>query len=275
MPPNSFHHTVSLLGTYAMAIKALLTESCDYFIQVMHLRRTLKGMENKEDVLSAETYRVLIWNVAKDGCQFFSTTVTEDDYTPRGLPDEIAPRSDLRPTITNLRRTLPIKPATFPREWEESWGSSRQRQGVNYGRDGAGGRGGGANRLGQGRGQYGNGTDPRGWFVESTHPRIKALMMPYAEANDRLILSKICPRNARLPMCRDRSSQKMICNFNSLGRCNRIGGCEFAHLLGPSLPRDYVDEVCRIITAGSGSWRPQSERGFGRGGNRGANQGRF
>ena len=152
VPPDTFHHTVSLLGTYAMAIKALLTGGCDYFEQVMNLRRTLKGMENKEAVLSAETYRVLVWNVAEDGCQFFSTIVTEDDYTSKGLPDDIAPFSDLRPTITNLRRTLPIKPATFPREWEESGDSSRQRQGVNYGRDGAGGQGGGANRLGRGRG---------------------------------------------------------------------------------------------------------------------------
>ena len=256
-----------------MALKALLTNNCDYFLQVMKLRRTLKGMENKENVLTAETYKVIIWKVAEDGCQFFSTIVTEDDYTPEGLPAEIAPQSDLRPTIVNLRQTLPIKPATFPREWEESFGSLGHQQGRNYGQDGQGGRGGGANRLGQGQGQYGSGTNPRGWFAESTHPRIKALMMPYARLNDRLRLNNICSRDEVLPRTRDPSSQKLICNFNTLGKCNKIGGCNFAHVPGLSLPRDYVEEVCRIITPGCESWRTQ--RGFGRDAGRGATQGRF
>ena len=68
----------------------------------------------RAEVLSTTTYVVLIWTMLEDGCQFFSTIISRDDFEGDKLMADAKPKADLLNTCRMLRKTLPIKPVTFP-----------------------------------------------------------------------------------------------------------------------------------------------------------------
>ena len=124
--PTTFDETLKLMATYVMAIKALFGNYCTHFRQVMTPRKSLSALEERVEVLSATTYAVLIRAMLEDGCQFFSTIVSRDDFNGDVLATDAKPEADLFDTCRMLRITLPIKPATFPVQWDSRVNSERQ-----------------------------------------------------------------------------------------------------------------------------------------------------
>ena len=117
-PPATLDSTLKLLATYGMSLKSLFSNKCSHFQEVMRLRSILASLEGKEEYLTGDTFAVIVWTVIEDACQFFATTVCEDDFGQNGLDEEARPESDLRETSRNLRKLLPVKPANFPWQWE-------------------------------------------------------------------------------------------------------------------------------------------------------------
>ena len=112
----------------------------------------------------------------EDACQFFATTVCEDDFGQNGLDKEAKPESDLRETSRNLRKLLPIKPANFPWQWEGRKTGTDSSKGRWNSQDDGGSTGSGRFRgrgnrdyMGWNAGGWGTDRNPPGWFESGTH----------------------------------------------------------------------------------------------------------
>ena len=208
-PSTTFDETLKLMATYVMAIKDLFGKYCSHFKQAIKLRKTFSALEERVEVLFTTNYAVLVWAMLEDGCQLFSTIVSRDDFEGNKLMADAKPEADLLNTRRMLRKTIPIKLATFPVQWESPVNSERQEprggyQGEHYRRrhgrsyqDGGGtanqeyqegnpshGRG---YQGGQGGRRQGNKNgNPIGWF-SGTHSQIRSIMMPYAREHPQLV----------------------------------------------------------------------------------------